>query len=367
MTRFSPSRSFILALCVASALLAPSAPAFADSSRDPAVTEARADGGVLHILGLNLGGGRPKVTLGTLQLSVVSMTATQIDAVVPSTVAPGSYLLSVSFPKGRNGGDDRNDDSKYDEFWVTIGAAGPQGLVGPQGPAGKDGATGIQGAQGPAGSQGLTGPSGPQGSTGVQGPQGVAGKDGATGPSGTDGATGPQGPQGPPGSGGSPFAIESLAGVPCTVAMCPGSTAAKFDPISSSLVLSCVTIPANNTLRIQGTLKVSQTIPGGEVLSFTSDVQGFAGEIPNRVQSSPVAFDVPANNLCSGRAVVVTVTRSRDESPFGIPRPSSSSLNLDGGSCVSAPLDFSPAGKGNLSVSVTCNFTMNGNQTLTIH
>jgi hypothetical protein len=57
------------------------------------------------------------------------------------------------------------------------------------------------------------------------------------------------------------------------------------------------------------------------------------------------------------------VTRSRTlyspSTPFA-------SLRLDGGSCVSAPLDFAPSGKGLGIASVTCTFTMNGNQTLTI-
>jgi hypothetical protein len=208
MRHFQPPK--FLALCMASAMFVVCIPAFADSSHDPTITEAHADGGLLHIIGLNLGGGKPKVTLGTLPLSVVSMTATQIDALVPATVAPGSYLLAVSLTKGKGGGDDRNDDGKYDEFWVTIGAAGPLGATGAQGPAGRDGSigpAGPSGVQGPAGAQGpvgTQGPAGAQGATGIQGPSGPVGRDGTAGPSGPMGPVGATGPVGPAGSAGVP-------------------------------------------------------------------------------------------------------------------------------------------------------------------
>lgn len=146
-------RNIGLALCVSFASLAASFPSFADS-RQPAITEARAEGGLLHIVGLNLGGARPKVTLGMLPLSVVSMTATQIDAVIPPSVAPGSYLLTVTMGKGMTDDGSDVDAGKYDEFWITIGGTGPQGPVGatgPQGPAGATGAPGAIGPQGPAG------------------------------------------------------------------------------------------------------------------------------------------------------------------------------------------------------------------------
>ncbi len=200
-------------------LFAASPLAFADSPHDPAITEARADGGMLHILGLNLSGARPQVTLGTLPLSVVSMTATQIDALVPPTVVPGSYLLTVTLGKSKSGGDDMKDDGKSDEFWVTIGAAGPQGaqgLVGPAGPQGAQGlvgAAGSQGSAGPAGTQGSTGPGGPQGLPGPAGAAGTGGRDGATGPTGpagSQGIAGPAGAQGPAGPAGSPGSLASF-------------------------------------------------------------------------------------------------------------------------------------------------------------
>lgn len=208
-----------LALLMAGTVLAAPIVAFADSSKQPAITEARVDGAVLHVLGLNLGGGKPKVILGTLPLSVVSMTATQIDALIPASVVPGSYLITVSLAKGKEG-DDRNDDfGKYDEFWVTIGAVGsrgPAGLngvdgatgaVGPQGPAGAVGATGALGPAGPIGLQGAAGAqgsTGPAGARGLAGPSGSGGTQGPPGPQGPVGAQGPMGPQGPAGSTGSP-------------------------------------------------------------------------------------------------------------------------------------------------------------------
>ena len=97
-----------------------------------------------------------------------------------------------------------NDDgSKYDEFWVTIGAVGPQGpagatgAVGPQGPAG---VTGAQGPAGPIGPQGVTGATGPQGATGTTGASGATGMSGPAGAAGGPGPIGPVGPQGPSGA-----------------------------------------------------------------------------------------------------------------------------------------------------------------------
>jgi hypothetical protein len=141
-----------------------------DSPRQPAITEARAAAGVLQVLGINLDGGKPTVTLGTMPLAVVSVTATQIEALMPSTVTPGSYLLTVAVGTG---------ESKYDEFWITVG--------GLEGAPGRDGAPGPQGATGPSGP---AGPSGPQGAVGPPGPAGSAGSDGLPGPAGPPGPAG---------------------------------------------------------------------------------------------------------------------------------------------------------------------------------
>ena len=99
--------------------------------------------------------------------------------------------------------------NKSDEFWITIGAAGPQGLTGlagPQGstgPAGPQGLTGSAGAQGPVGISGLPGPQGPAGVAGTAGRNGAAGPAGPVGPQGIEGPVGAQGPAGPAGSPGS--------------------------------------------------------------------------------------------------------------------------------------------------------------------
>jgi hypothetical protein len=96
-----------------------------------------------------------------MTLAVTSFSPTSIQATLPTSLPPGSYVLTVVSGNGTPG------TGLVD---VTIGTQGPQG---PQGPTG------------------ATGPAGPTGATGAQGPQGVAG------PTGPTGATGPQGPPGP--------------------------------------------------------------------------------------------------------------------------------------------------------------------------
>jgi Collagen triple helix repeat (20 copies) len=207
MTRRRLAVQVAIALCVAGTVLAAPTPGFADSSRQPAITEVRADGALLRIDGFDLDGGTPKVALGSAALAIVSATATRIDALLPVGAAPGSYLLTLTLAKARKDGG-TEDGGKYDEFWVTIGAAGPQGPKGEQGqqgPAGapaKDGAAGPQGPAGPQGLPGATGPQGPAGAAGPAGVQGVAGAKGDPGPQGTPGSQGPQGATGPQGTAG---------------------------------------------------------------------------------------------------------------------------------------------------------------------
>ena len=185
--RFRPSRfTLAFALALATASIAWPTLAFAQSPHAPAITEARADAGVLHVFGFNFAG-RPRVTLGAATLTVISTTATRIQALVPASVVPGSYLLTVT-----TGGhdDNRGYDGKYDESWITIGA------IGAQGPAGSPGADGATGPAGPAGATGPSGAPGAAGIPGLQGPQGVQGPVGATGATGPMGATGAAGPAG---------------------------------------------------------------------------------------------------------------------------------------------------------------------------
>lgn len=191
MTNSIRTRAAIAALALALAAL----PSLADSSKDPVIAEVRANAAntALTISGANLDGGLPRVTLGVsaTPLAVTSASSTQLVAQLPVGLAPGSYLLTLSIARKK---DKSDDDSRADEFWVTLGAVGPQG---PAGPAAKDG------AMGPAGPVGATGPQGPAGMAGKDGATGPAGKDGATGPAGQVGAPGPVGPMGPAGQAGS--------------------------------------------------------------------------------------------------------------------------------------------------------------------
>jgi len=127
----------------------------------------------ITISGLNFGTTAPVVVLDTTTLSLVSNNSTTVVAKLPSGLAAGSYILTVTphnnFPA---------------VFVVTYGAVGPQG---------------------PMGATGAAGPAGPAGATGSTGPQGATGPAGATG---ATGATGPIGPQGPPGPTG-PVTLDS--------------------------------------------------------------------------------------------------------------------------------------------------------------
>ena len=111
----------------------------------------------ITIQGENLGPGRPDVTLGDHTLMVVSASADEVVAVLPGSVGPGTYRLTLSRTPGRG---------LMDEFEVTVGAVGPQGPPGTPGSPGPPGGTGATGA---------TGATGPQGETGARGPAGPAG------------------------------------------------------------------------------------------------------------------------------------------------------------------------------------------------
>ncbi len=142
----------------------------------------------LSIVGNNFGSDSPSVYLDGKKMSLVSYDAQQIVAKFPSTLAPGSYLLTVTNGRG---------EEHFDAFIVTLGAVGPQG---PMGPMGLQGPVGLTGPQGPAGPVGPMGPQGPKGDTGAVGPQGPVGATGATGATGPIGPAGPQGPAGPMGA-----------------------------------------------------------------------------------------------------------------------------------------------------------------------
>ena len=206
---------------LAAAVLFASAPlANAASAHDPVISEARANEGQTHLLvtgsGLPTTGPRLFLGLGTAPLLVTLATPTRIEALLPAGIAPGTYLLSLT---GAQSGGSGAGGPHGDEFWVTLGAAGPTGAQGVAGPQGAPGATGQTGPSGPAGSAGPQGPQGSQGpigpvgaqgspgvpgATGAQGPSGNIGPQGPAGSQGTPGATGAIGPQGPAGTGGTP-------------------------------------------------------------------------------------------------------------------------------------------------------------------
>ena len=121
------------------------------------ITSAAADAALtrLTIQGANFIGGpntATQVFLGETHtpLTILALSNAEITVLLPSGVAPGSYLLTVGYGLGEN--------RKYDEMSVALGAVGPQGPQGIQGPAGSQGATGqtgLTGATGAAGAAGL--------------------------------------------------------------------------------------------------------------------------------------------------------------------------------------------------------------------
>jgi hypothetical protein len=102
----------------------------------------------------------PKVTLGSTALVLVSSTNQKVVAKLPSSLAGGSYLLSL-----------KNSSSLTGTFIVALGAIGPEGPVGPKGPAGPQG---PKGATGPAGPKGPAGAGQVYAASAVFGDQGVA-------------------------------------------------------------------------------------------------------------------------------------------------------------------------------------------------
>ena len=114
--------------------------------------------GEIHINGLNLPQEElTSVTLGGVELVIISSGENWLDAYLPAGTTAGDYHLVIN---GKH-----NKSVAYD---LTIGA------VGPQGPAGSQGATGPMGPQGPTGKRG---PMGPQGSDRQDRPDGTAGPD----------------------------------------------------------------------------------------------------------------------------------------------------------------------------------------------
>jgi len=138
------------------------------------------DNNTMVIKGKDLlfGPGPTVVNLGNLAIPVISANFTKIVTELPPDILDGDYLLTVS----RGADEHQNDD--YD---LTIGAVGPQGIQGAQGLPGSQGAQGLTGPQGSQGAQGLPGPQGAQGAQGLRGQRGLQGPQGATGAKGATG------------------------------------------------------------------------------------------------------------------------------------------------------------------------------------
>jgi len=100
-------------------------------------------GDTIVIRGVNFPVTQPKVTLGTVELDVITWNAGEILATLPG-VPPGSYLLTV---KG-------HAFYQLAVFIATVGAVGPPG---PKGDRGDPGPMGLPGEQGPPGLQGQQG------------------------------------------------------------------------------------------------------------------------------------------------------------------------------------------------------------------
>jgi hypothetical protein len=165
----------LLAACLLT--ISSSAIAQAPPAAVPAIVSAHANLSTrqLTITGYNFGAAIPVVAVDGKSVSVVSNSLTAVTATLPSTLAAGDYLLTLT-------NQSTGAMVSFDLAVGAIGPKGPQGLQGIPGLQGPQGATGLQGAQGVPGPQGLTGPQGPQGPQGAQGAQGAQGVQGPQGP-----------------------------------------------------------------------------------------------------------------------------------------------------------------------------------------
>jgi len=160
------ARAITMSLSTFAAVVVLASPVAADWL---AIKAAHPNGGVLVIDGH---GFRKDVdvSVNEVDLKVLSVTATEIRAALPS-LAPGTYRLAI-----------RQWRNEVARFYVAVGGGG--GSQGPQGPAGP------MGPMGPVGPAGAMGPKGATGATGAQGLQGLKGDKG------DKGDTGPAGPAG---------------------------------------------------------------------------------------------------------------------------------------------------------------------------
>lgn len=229
-----------------------------EKGRQLVVTSAEADltSERLTIRGLNFGH-HPRVALALTELEVLSAGPEEILTVLPSGLAPGTYLLGVAR------GPQRHQMGTID---LTVGAVGPEGPPGAAGQPGFPGSPGPPGPAGPKGDPGSDGASfkwrgefdcaasylprdvisfegsawitnsaiggcvrppfspwellarkgdpGSQGATGATGATGVTGSPGSPGLPGQAGAPGPPGPAGAAGISGYEVIGSELISVP---------------------------------------------------------------------------------------------------------------------------------------------------------
>jgi hypothetical protein len=160
-----------------------SCPASAQEHNAPSVSTATLNPatlpGQITVRGSSFGIALPNVLLDELPLAVLSYTDTVVVALVPASVTPGTYRLSLI-----NNSLQGNAAVRTGTLDVTVGAVGQTGA---QGPKGDTGATGPQGQAGPSGPVGPTGPAGAYGPVGAQGPAGASGPQGPAGQQGPAG------------------------------------------------------------------------------------------------------------------------------------------------------------------------------------
>jgi hypothetical protein len=336
LSRFSRAlNSVAFEACFGPISLLASLPGHAESQQ-AAIIETSFEGRVLHIVGTNFGAALPQVTLGSQRLAVVSNSATRVDALVPATLAPGSYLLTLA-PGNANGdhsGSGTHGEGNYDEFWVTFGASGA---------AGAPGAPGAPGAAGPAGRDGAAGPQGPAGPIGPQGVQGIAGP---VGPAGPQGIAGPAGTNA--GAGGSLPSLDTLAGLPCNLSntgrACRGTSTLEYEPFTHQMSLFCR--PTQPPFVFTASVSMP-TLAAGQVLTIDGLVIT-PNFFPLRYLPGQSGFDF--EEICPGTEFTWTITLVHDAATTA-PRD----VEVTGGNCTFTRVVSN-------GPSVRCTVVMNSNQ-----
>ena len=322
-------RTIRCAAAGAALALALAAPVQAASTRDPVITEARADdaGVFLQVVGTGLPtAGRLRLTLGAFAtpLQVTLSTPTRIEALLPPGIAPGDYLLSIT-TVGQGSGD---DGPRGDASWITVGARGEAG---------------------PAGAPGPAGPPGPMGPTGQQGLAGLPGPQGPAGPEGSPGLPGPAGPMGPAGSGAGLPSINALAGLPCDFnyvgEMCGNTVRVEFDYSTKAIGLFCRPDTAFADFYLITAKLASDERIRMTGVSSTNTVTGDFG--PNS------GYTRGGGTFCNGAAIAITVERYRvGTGPY---LAGGEDLSLFGPGCAPTPVAVST---GMAPIVATCTVTL---------